>query len=65
MSFVVLGSLWALGNAGALLAFQEPAGLFEKIHQHVKAEQALVSDFLHYPSVHSLYRQAPPQIRAH
>ena len=39
--------------------------LLARLESHVRAEQALANEFLHYPSIHSLYRQAPPELRLH
>jgi hypothetical protein len=39
--------------------------LLARIEKHIREEQALVSEFVEYPSVHSLYRRAPHELRAH
>jgi len=39
--------------------------LLARIESHIREEQALVSEFVEYPSVNSLYRQAPHELRAH
>jgi hypothetical protein len=44
-------------------AFDE--ALLARIESHIRQEQALVSEFVEYPSVNSLYRQAPHTLRAH
>jgi hypothetical protein len=46
-----------------LLAFDEV--LLGRLESHVREEQALVTEFVHYPSLHSLYRQAPQSLRMH
>lgn len=46
-----------------LLGFDEV--LLGRLESHVREEQALVSEFVHYPSIHSLYRQAPQSLRMH
>ena len=35
------------------------------IEEHVRAEQAMVSKFVHFPSLDSLYRQAKPSPTLH
>ena len=37
--------------------------LVARLESHVREEQALVSDFVHHPSVNSLYRQGPRVMR--
>jgi hypothetical protein len=39
--------------------------LLARLESHVREEQALVSQFVHYPSIDSLYRQAPQSLRMH
>ena len=39
--------------------------LLARIEKHIRDEQVLVSEFVEYPSVHSLYRRAPHELRAH
>jgi hypothetical protein len=39
--------------------------LLARLESHVRQEQALVSQFVHYPSIDSLYRQAPRALRMH
>ncbi|HSD65609.1 MAG TPA: hypothetical protein VLF95_02855 [Vicinamibacteria bacterium] len=39
--------------------------LLARIESHIREEQALVSEFVEYPSVNSLYRRAPHALRAH
>jgi hypothetical protein len=39
--------------------------LLARLESHVREEQALVSQFVHHPSVHSLYRQGPRALRSH
>jgi hypothetical protein len=39
--------------------------LLVRIEKHIREEQALVGEFVEYPSVHSLYRRAPQELRAH
>jgi len=41
------------------------AMLLARLESHVREEQALVSEFVHYPSIHSLYRQAPQALHMH
>ena len=38
--------------------------LFAFIQNHIQAEQALVSEFIHLPSIDNLYRQAGPSFSA-
>ena len=45
------------------MAFDEM--LLARLESHVRAEQALVEDFVHYPSIDSLYRQGPQALRLH
>jgi hypothetical protein len=51
------------GELPGLLGFDEV--LLGRLESHVREEQALVSEFVHYPSIHSLYRQAPQSLRMH
>ena len=51
------------GEQPGLLGFDEV--LLSHLESHVREEQALVSEFVHYPSIHSLYRQAPQSLRMH
>jgi hypothetical protein len=39
--------------------------LFAFLQHHVKTEQALVAEFVHLPSIDSLYRQARPPLTMH
>ena len=39
--------------------------LLARIESHIREEQALVSEFVEYPSINSLYRRAPHALRAH
>lgn len=39
--------------------------LLGRLESHVREEQALVSEFVHYPSINSLYRQSPQALRMH
>jgi hypothetical protein len=39
--------------------------LLARLESHVREEQALVSQFVHHPSIHSLYRQGPQALRMH
>ncbi len=39
--------------------------LLARIERHIREEQAVVSEFVEYPSIHSLYRRAPHALRAH
>lgn len=41
------------------------AALIAFIEEHVKAEQAMVTKFVHFPSLDSLYRQAKPSPTLH
>jgi len=43
-----------------MLTFDE--GLFAFLQSHVKAEQAVVSEFVRLPSVDTLYRQSQPSL---
>jgi len=51
------------GELPGLVGFDEV--LLGRLESHVREEQALVSEFVHYPSIHSLYRQAPQSLRMH
>lgn len=51
------------GELPGLQGFDEV--LLGRLETHVREEQALVSEFVHYPSIHSLYRQAPQSLRMH
>jgi hypothetical protein len=44
----------------SMLTFDE--GLFAFLQNHVKAEQAMVSEFVRLPSVDTLYRQSQPSL---
>jgi len=44
----------------SMLAFDER--LFAFLQNHVKAEQAMANEFVHLPSIDSLYRQAQPSL---
>lgn len=39
--------------------------LLARLERHVRAEQAVVSQFVHYPSVDSLYSHSGASLRAH
>jgi hypothetical protein len=39
--------------------------LLARLESHVREEQALVSEFVHYPSIDSLYRRGPQALRMH
>lgn len=39
--------------------------LLAQLEQHVRAEQAVVSQFVHFPSVDSLYSSSGTSLRAH
>ena len=47
----------------ATLGFDE--GLFAFLQHHVKSEQAMVAEFVHLPSIDSLYRQARTPLTMH
>jgi hypothetical protein len=47
----------------AIAGFDE--GLLAFLENHVKAEQAMVTNFVHFPSVDSLYRPARPSPTMH
>jgi hypothetical protein len=49
--------------AGPALAFDE--ALLARLEQHVRAEQAMVAQFVHYPSIDSLYRQSGSSLHVH
>jgi hypothetical protein len=51
------------GNRPADLAFDE--ALLARLDQHVRAEHATVAQFVHYPSVDSLYRQSGSSLHVH
>lgn len=48
---------------GPAVAFDD--ALLARLEQHVRAEHALVAQFVHYPSVDSLYRQSGSSLRVH
>lgn len=50
-------------NFPSLTAFDE--ALLSRLEQHVKAEHATVAQFVHYPSVDSLYRQSGSSLHVH
>ncbi len=39
--------------------------LLALLQNHVKAERAMANEFVHFPSVDSLYRQARPSVTMH
>lgn len=39
--------------------------LLARVEQHVKAEHAMVAQFVHYPSIDSLYRQSGSSLHVH
>jgi hypothetical protein len=47
----------------SLLAFDDT--LLAQLESHVRAEQVIATQFVHYPSVDSLYRQRGPELRVH
>ena len=49
--------------AAAELAFDE--ALLARLAQHVRAEHATVAQFVHYPSVDSLYQQSGSSLHVH
>lgn len=51
------------GERPALSGFDEM--LLARLESHVREEQALVNEFVHYPSIDSLYRQGPQALRMH
>lgn len=48
---------------GPASAFDE--ALLARLEQHVRAEHATVAQFVHYPSVDSLYRQSGSPLHVH
>lgn len=48
---------------GSIPAFDE--ALLMRLEQHVRAEHATVAQFVHYPSVDSLYRQSGSSLHVH
>ncbi|HSL23754.1 MAG TPA: hypothetical protein VK886_19635 [Vicinamibacterales bacterium] len=48
---------------GPAAAFDE--ALLARLEQHVKAEHAMVAQFVHYPSLDSLYRQSGSSLHVH
>jgi hypothetical protein len=48
---------------GPVTAFDE--ALLARLEQHVRAEHATVAQFVHFPSVDSLYRQSGSQLHVH
>jgi hypothetical protein len=46
-----------------LVAFDD--ALLAQLESHVRAEQAIVTQFVRYPSIDSLYRQGGPELRVH
>jgi hypothetical protein len=47
----------------ATIAFDD--GLFAQLQHHVKTEHAMVAEFVHLPSIDSLYRQARTPLTMH
>jgi len=45
------------------LAFDN--AMLARLESHVRAEQAIVTQFVRYPSIDSLYRQGGPELRVH
>ena len=48
---------------GPAIAFDE--ALLARLEQHVKAEHATVAQFVHYPSLDSLYRKSESSLNVH
>jgi hypothetical protein len=48
---------------GPATAFDE--ALLARLEQHVKAEHAMVAQFVHFPSIDSLYRQSGSSLHVH
>lgn len=48
---------------GPAIAFDE--ALLTRLEQHVRAEHATVAQFVHFPSVDSLYRQSGSSLHVH
>jgi hypothetical protein len=48
---------------GSAAAFDE--ALLARLEQHVKAEHAMVAQFVRYPSIDSLYRQSGSSLHVH
>lgn len=51
------------GFAVPAVAFDD--ALLARVEQHVKAEHAMVAQFVHYPSIDSLYRQSGSSLHVH
>jgi hypothetical protein len=49
--------------ASPAIAFDD--ALLAQLEQHVRAEQAMVSQFVHFPSVDSLYSSSGTSLRVH
>lgn len=47
----------------SVVAFDE--ALLARLEQHVRAEQATVAQFVHFPSIDSLYRQSGSSLHVH
>lgn len=45
------------------IAFDD--ALLARLEKHVRAEQAVVTQFVHFPSIDSLYRHSDSSLRAH
>lgn len=48
---------------GSAVAFDE--ALLARVEEHVRAEHAMVAQFVHFPSVDSLYRQSGSSLHVH
>jgi hypothetical protein len=48
---------------GPAVAFDE--ALLTRLAEHVRAEHAVVAQFVHFPSVESLYRQSDSSLHVH
>ena len=50
-------------SAGPPVAFDE--ALLARLEQHVRAEHAMVAQFVHFPSIDSLYRPSGSSLHVH
>jgi hypothetical protein len=48
---------------GPAIAFDD--ALLARLEEHVKAEHAMVAQFVHFPSIDSLYRQSGSTLHVH
>jgi ABC-type amino acid transport substrate-binding protein len=52
-----------LSPGGPAVAFDD--ALLARLEQHVRAEHAMVAQFVHFPSIDSLYRQSGSSLHVH